>query len=153
MHRLVRQSILLVVLLAAACASAQPPLRDDPWMIVTNPQDCLITWTPTTKQVLAARDAARLALRRVAKRNRDRRATDARDILQRWHGYRLQACGLTENHRRIIYLNFITPESPADAQWKRNELVDVSDGGFYFWQAKYDPATGMIISWQANGLG
>jgi hypothetical protein len=122
-------------------------------MIVTNPPDRSITWTPTTKQVLAARDAARLALRRVAKRNRNRQATDARDILQRWDGYRVQACGLTENHRRIIYLNFITPDSPSDTQWKRNELLDVSDGGFYFWQAKYDPATDVIVSWQANGLG
>ena len=153
MHRLVRQSTLLIAVLSAACASAQSPLRDDPWIIVTNPQDRLITWTPTTKQVLAARGAARAALRRTAKRSRDGQAGDAREILQRWHSYRVQACGLTEKQRRIIYLNFVTPDSPLDTEWKRNEMLDVKDGGFYFWQAKYDPSTGTIISWQANGLG
>jgi len=151
MHRVVRHVIAVFALLAAAHASAQP-LREDPWIIVTDPQDRLITWIPTTKQVLAAQQAARDTLRRVAKQTHHRQARDARDILEHWHGYRLQACGLTQDHRRIIYLNFITPDSSSDTDWKHNALLEVSDGGFYFWQAKYDPTTGKIISWQANGL-
>jgi hypothetical protein len=152
MHRVLAQIIVLSAVVFVTAGSAQP-LRDDPWIIVTDPQDRSITWTPTTQQVLAARDAARQTLRRVAKRRGDRQARDARDILQHWEGYRLQACGLTQSRRRIIYLNFITPDSPSDTQWKRNELLDVSDGGFFFWQAKYDPATSAIIHWLANGLG
>jgi hypothetical protein len=152
MHRVLRQIIVLFAALAVVYASGQP-LGDDPWIVVTNPQDRLITWTPTTRDVLAARDGAQVTLRRTAKRGRDREAREARDILQHWHGYCLQACGVTENHRRIIYLNFVTPDSLSDTQWKRNELLNVKDGDFYFWQAKYDRARGAIISWQANGPG
>jgi hypothetical protein len=151
MHHVFRLIIGLFALLAAAHASAQP-LRDDSWIIVTDPQDRLITWTATVNQVLAAQEAVRETLRRTAKQSRHRQARDARDILEHWHGYRLQACGLTQDHRRIVYLNFITPDSSSDTEWKRNALLEVSDGGFYFWQAKYDPATGKIISWQANGV-
>jgi hypothetical protein len=107
-----------------------------------------------TQQVLAARAAAHDALRHDSRRQaKDHgwRARDARNILKHWDGYRLQACGVTKDHRRIIYLSFITPDSVSDTEWKRNALLGMSDGGFYFWQAKYDPATGKVISWQANG--
>jgi hypothetical protein len=151
-------SSLIVVLCAVLCgpyASAQ--VVGDSWMIVTNPQDRSITWTPTKRQVLVARAAARDTLQKLTKYQIkptvDWELGYARDILRKWQGYRLQVCGFTHDHRRIIYLNFVTPQSSADDEWKRNELLEVSDGDSLYWQAKYDPAKNKIVWWMPNGPG
>jgi hypothetical protein len=73
-------------------------------------------------------------------------------VLNHWAGYRLQAYGITQNHKRIIRLSFLTPRTPDDARWRQNELFLVSDGGAAYWQADYDPISHSILWWQANGV-
>ncbi len=149
---------LIIALCAVLCSpGASAQTVGDTWIIVTNPQDSSITWTPTKRQVLVARAAARDTLQKLSQ-HRTKPTVYwelgyARDILRKWQGYRLQACGLTQDHRRIIYLNFLTPDSPSDGQWKRNELLEVSDGDSNYWQAKYDPGKKTIVWWMSNGPG
>ena len=155
MLRVFRLTIAVCAVLCSPGASAQ--IVGGTWITVTDSQDPSITWTPTTQQVLVARAAARDTLTKLAE-HRTKPTVDwelgyARDILRKWQGYRLQACGLTQEHRRIIYLNFVTPNSASDHRWKRNALLEVSDGDSNYWRAKYDPAKHAIISWMPNGPG
>ena len=143
----------LSIVLTTAAAAAAPQAGHD-WIIVTDPTDREITWTPTAEQVLAGREAARAAVQHAAQDSRlanrpGGRRDVARKILAQWRQYRLQACGLTDHRRRVVYLSFVTPG--AYIQWKRNEMVSISDGWFYYWQAWYDPVSKRIIEWQANG--
>ena len=108
--------------------------------------------------MLAARKAARLYLQQLARapavtpRARSE-AGEAKKILARWRSYRLQAFGITEERRRVIYLNFVTPVADTRRSWSDNEIYNVSDGGTQFWQAVFDPRVGKILWHQANGLG
>lgn len=122
-----------------------------PWMSAVGSN-----WTPSPRQVFAARDEARRQIIRDAQSlrpaGRDKwRLADARDILKNWRSYRMQSYGHTENHKQLIRLNFVTPDQPDDGRWRR-ELYVVADGGSAYWQADYDPSTGRILWWQANGV-
>ena len=113
-------------------------------------------WVPSAQQVLAARDAARNQIARDLKALRpvgldEYRLRDAKDILRDWNLYRLQAWGYTKHHKKLIRLSFLSPDVLRDTDW-RHQLVVVSDGGSAYWQADYDPATGKILWWQANGV-
>ncbi len=80
------------------------------------------------------------------------RLEEVRYVLNHWAGYRLQAYGITQDHKRIIRLSFLTPHAPDDGRWRQNEPFLVCDGWAAYWQADYDPASGVILRWQTNGV-
>jgi len=142
-----------------AIPSSTPPAAGDTWVILSPgaPGVYRGTWTPTPQQVLAARDAARHRLQADINTLRPPgegkwRLFCARRILSSWQLYRLQAYGAANEHGRVIRLNFITPGTPDNGRWRQNEMALVCDGGPAFWQADYDPASGAIVWWQANGV-
>jgi hypothetical protein len=110
------------------------------------------------EQALAARDAAR---RQVALDSHLRLAhTDRRwwlgldyaaDILREWQTYRMQAYGVTVHGKHLVHLCFLTPEHQDDGSW-RHDLLIISDGGYGFWDAEYDPSSGKILWWQTHAV-
>ena len=163
MYLCIRRLVVVCVLALQSCTelpSATPPAAGDTWVILSPsaPDVPPGAWRPTPEQVLAARDAARRRIKADLKTLRPVGAMgewglfSARAILRSWQSYRLQAYGTTHGHKRVIRLNFITPRTTDDGGWRENALMLVCDGGPSYWQADYDPATGTILWWQANGV-
>ena len=65
------------------------------------------------------------------------------------HSYRVQFVGMTKNGKKIIYCNFF-PIDENIHYWKK-ELVQVDDGGFWFWQVEFSPNENKIVWFQSNG--
>jgi len=161
MHLRVACSIgvcLLVLLGGAEISAKTPPASGDTWVILSPGAPSVRgTWTPFADQVLEGRAAARRHLESLAKTMRPVgdakwRLEEVRYVLNHWAGYRLQAYGITQNHKRIIRLSFLIPHTPDDTRWRQNELFLICDGWAAYWHADYDPATGVILSWQTNGV-
>lgn len=159
MHFHLRCLILVAGVAIDAYASGSSPERDTWTILSPKARDMSAmgaNWTPSAQQVVAARDAAKATVALAAKTvppvgSDEWRLRDARDITHHWKSYRLQAWGYTKHQKKLIRLNFFSIDALRDTNW-RQELVVVSDGGSAFWQADYDPATGKILWWQANGV-
>ena len=161
MHPLIRCLPGLCALIFSACAAMPPqapPASGDTWVILS-PGAASVrgTWTPSAEQVLAGRAAARHRLENVADTMRPVgdakwRLEEVRYVLSHWAGYRLQAYGITQNHKQLIRLSFLTPHTPDDGRWRQNALYLVCDGWAAYWHADYDPVTGVILWWQTNGV-
>src|SRR5689334_1655836 len=110
MHNPARCLIAAAVLTIQACADTSfeakdtwttlPPTTGDMSVIGAN-------WLPSAEQVVAAREAARQRIAQDAKAlppvgREEWRLRDARDILQHWNSYRLQAWGYTKHHKKLI---------------------------------------------------
>jgi len=79
------------------------------------------------------------------------------EILKHRKQYRVQFLGLYRDGRKVIHCNFFPirfPEEKQDdaAYWKR-EIVEVMDGGFWYWRIDYDPQTGRSSNFLVNGYG
>lgn len=76
-------------------------------------------------------------------------------ILPRLDDYRLQFIGVIDasGTRRILVRAFAGPafDSGFDFENWRDELAIVSDGGFWYWYAVYDPATRRLVRFSSNG--
>ena len=137
---------------------ASPPVSGNDWVILSPGAPAVNgTWTPSAEQVLAGRAAAKRHLERLASNIRPVgdgkwRLEEVHHILTQWGTYKLQAYGATENNKKVVRLSFLTTFPPDDGRWRTNELYLVCDGGAAFWQADFDPVTGIIVSWQANGV-
>jgi hypothetical protein len=147
--------------LLQACAQIPSTVNDaDTWAILSPKAKVVAivggSWTPSAEQVFAARETARQriiadAQTRGATGNDKWRVDNAHEILKNWPSYRLQAYGHTDHHKQLIRLSFITLDKDDDGGW-RSDLYVVSDGGAAYWQADYDPSSGKIIWWEANGV-
>jgi hypothetical protein len=159
MHYPTRCLVAAAALTIQACVDTSFEAKDTWTILSPTTRDMSVigaNWLPSAEQVLAAREAARQRIAQDAKalppvgRN-EWRLRDARDILQHWNSYRLQAWGYTKHHKKLIRLSFLTMDQMRDTDW-RHELVVLSDGGSAFWQADYDPASGKILWWEANAV-
>ena len=85
-------------------------------------------------------------------------AGEIRNVLAQLPHYRRQYVGLLDpDGKKTILLNaFPGAHWPLgqsfdfESRW-REELVDVSDGGFWFWLAEFDPASGSLLRFDAHG--
>jgi hypothetical protein len=72
-------------------------------------------------------------------------------ILQHGREYRVQFVGQYRKGRKIILCNFFQRrEEDPFPYWKR-QLIEVRDGGFWFWQVEYDPQQGRCSNFASNG--
>jgi hypothetical protein len=158
MHFHLRCLLITATLAIEACAIGSSSAGDTWTILSPAARDMSVigaSWLPTPQQVSAAREAAKQRILHDAHALRpvgldEWRLRDAREIVQRWNTYRLQAWGYTKHHKKLIHLSFLTLDQ-MHVDW-RHELVVVSDGGSAFWQAEYDPTSGKILWWQANGV-
>jgi hypothetical protein len=76
-------------------------------------------------------------------------------ILERLDDYRLQYVGVVAEGgtRRILVRGFAGPafEDGFEFENWREELAIVSDGGFWYWYAVYDPDTQRLVHFRSNG--
>ena len=69
--------------------------------------------------------------------------------------YRVQVVGQYRKGKRIILCNFFPIQFPEEKQdgfyyWKK-QLVEVMDGGFWFWRIEYDPQSDSCGNFSSNG--
>jgi hypothetical protein len=77
------------------------------------------------------------------------------EILKERRGYRVQFIGIYRKGRKIVYCNFFPARSPEEKtepypELKR-QLVEVMDGGAWFWHVDYDPARNRCSNFLPNG--
>jgi hypothetical protein len=69
--------------------------------------------------------------------------------------YRVQFVGQYRKGKRVILCNFFPVQFPEEKQdgfsyWKQ-QLVEVMDGGFWFWRVEYDPQSDSCSEFSSNG--
>ena len=73
--------------------------------------------------------------------------------------YACQVVGYEKDGRKMIHLNFFpkneitTREPGTNEPYWHFRYVQVMDGGAWFWQIEYDPATKTFSDFRANGMG
>ena len=111
------------------------------------------TWTPSCEQLKSALTATHTFLKDPTGVS-DRDKQEIQKILQNTKGYRVQAWGVVQDGKRRIHLNFF-PAPPASGEdhhsyWTKKQVM-VCDGGFYYWEAEIDLATGQVVVFRSNG--
>jgi hypothetical protein len=110
-------------------------------------------WTPSATETQKALVAIQLFLERPTSGDR-RSMGEIRQILGNATHYRVQFMGVVRRKRKVIWCNFFPAprhgEKDEFEYWKRT-VVRVSDGGYWYWQIVYDPATGKCQEFCANG--
>lgn len=71
-------------------------------------------------------------------------------IRKRFSEYWVQFEGKTENGKRMIHCNFFINSEGMHLNWKKT-LVEVDDGGYYFWSIDFDVQTKTCINFGSNG--
>jgi hypothetical protein len=110
-------------------------------------------WVPSVEQTENAVAAIDSFLKKQL-RHQGYKACEIRKILAYARNYRVQFVGRVLNKRNVIWCNFFPADSgnPQDEfKYWRKTAVEVFDGGFWFWQIKYDPATGKCSNFISNG--
>lgn len=81
--------------------------------------------------------------------------TEIEQIIERVGDYRLQFVGVIDADRthRILVRAFAGPAFEGGIAFEnwREQLAIVSDGGFWYWYAVYDPATARFVHLRSNG--
>ncbi|MBN1997142.1 hypothetical protein JW935_06290 [candidate division KSB1 bacterium] len=75
----------------------------------------------------------------------------AKNILREIDQYRVQFDGIIRNGQKIIFCNFFYKDDDWDIDWQET-LVEVLDGGYWYWQIEYDVETGKCINFTVNGV-
>jgi len=111
------------------------------------------SWTPSSEQLKYALAATQTFLKTPTGVS-DRDKQEIQKILQNTKGYRVQAWGVIQDGKRRIHLNFF-PAPPTSGEdhhsyWTKQQVM-VCDGGFYYWEAEIDLASGQVVIFRANG--
>ncbi|MBU1693738.1 MAG: hypothetical protein KJ726_09005 [Verrucomicrobia bacterium] len=110
-------------------------------------------WTPSPEETGRALQAAQAFLQNPEGRNAWTQK-QVGDILAHGSVYRVQFIGLDEEGRRIIRCNFFPAGREGEPErfpdWKE-QVVEVLDGGFWFWQIDYDVESGACRNLSVNG--
>lgn len=142
----------LITLLLLTCTVSASPTLEIP------PQNRVILrsgkWTPSQAQVNAAYKSIQKFLKRPVVPE-PYFVEQIAEILKHRKQYRVQFVGIYRHGRRVIFCNFFPIRFPEEKQddapyWKR-ELVEVMDGGFWYWRLDYDPETDRSSNFTVNG--
>jgi hypothetical protein len=112
-------------------------------------------WTPTLEETQKALIAIQLFLERPTSGNQWSK-DERKNILNNSKKYRVQFVGLLREKRRVLWCNFFPARRGVEKDefdyWKHTK-VEVDDGGYWFWQIDYDPASGECRRLMVNGIG
>jgi len=110
------------------------------------------SWTPTADQAQKALASIQSFLAKPATTN-EYRLREIKKILANSRNYRVQFIGIIRDGRKIIWCNFFPAAGEGKDEFRdwRKERVVVDDGGFYYWQIEYDPATDKCSRFYPNG--
>jgi hypothetical protein len=79
------------------------------------------------------------------------------EILKERKGYRAQFIGIYRKGRKIVYCNFFPARSLEEKTepypYLKRQLVEVMDGGAWFWHVDYDPVRNRCSNFIPNGYG
>ncbi len=112
-------------------------------------------WQPNEEQVKIAMEEIKKFLRNI-ENNSDNGyfIVSAEKILNEFPQYRVQFQGNIKNGKKVIYCNFFHIQESGneyyDSRWQEN-LIEVFDGGYWYWQIEYDIETGKCINFSVNG--
>jgi hypothetical protein len=109
------------------------------------------SWQPTNDQVVEAEKAIhrfleaakrdiRIAFPNGSKRELSWNAPQIANILKQYDRYQIQFVGITVHGQREIFCNYFI-RSPSDSSDPARAFVMVFDGGSFYWQIIYVPAT------------
>jgi hypothetical protein len=146
-----RAAFIVLAFLASTAFAAPLDVPADRRVILTSGK-----WTPSPAEADAAyRCVQRFVAHPAIKEKYDVRQIDM--IRQHAREYRVQFVGQYRKGKKVIFCNFFPIRSPEEKQdgfdyWKR-QLVEVSDGGFWFWQIEYDPQALSCDEFSSNGYG
>lgn len=111
-------------------------------------------WTPSAAETQKALVAIQFFLERPASGNR-RSIGEIKQILGNAKNYRVQFVGVVREQRKLIWCNFfpvpLLGEKDDEFENWKSAVVEVMDGGYWFWQIAYDPITGKCRDFWANG--
>jgi len=111
-------------------------------------------WTPSQSQTDAAyRSVQRFLQKPVV--SESYYLQQIAEILKHRKQYRVQFIGRYHKGRKIILCSFFPIRFPEDKrdetpEW-RQQLIEVMDGGFWYWRVEYDPQTDQCGDFDVNG--
>jgi hypothetical protein len=112
-------------------------------------------WAPTVEATQRALKAIQSFLERPTSGDQ-RSREEIKYTLENTRRYRVQFVGLIRQKRTVVWCNFFpapgTGEIDEFKDWK-HRVVNVSDGGYWYWQIDYDLITGRCLHFWANGIG
>jgi hypothetical protein len=113
-------------------------------------------WTPSQTQAEAAYESIQKFLQRPIV-PQPYYVGQIAEILKHRKQYRVQFIGIYRHGRKVIFCNFFPIRLPEEKQdetpyWRR-EIVDVMDGGFWYWRLDYDPQIDRSSNFTVNGYG
>jgi hypothetical protein len=111
-------------------------------------------WTPSSAEADAAFRCAQHFLAQPAVKEKYELSQIAL-IREHTREYRVQFVGQHRNGKKIILCNFFPAQFPEQKQdpfsYWRQQLVEVMDGGFWFWRIEYDPQSDSCSAFSSNG--
>ena len=74
---------------------------------------------------------------------------DCREIIKQWNQYDVQLESIRLEDKERIFFNFLTGIT---GDWLETDIIEVDDGGNYFWQIYYDVKEKEFFNLGINGL-
>jgi hypothetical protein len=147
------RALLALPLFIASTVWAKPTLEIPPQnRVILKSGD----WIPSQAQVDAAYKSAQTFLQKPIVPE-PYYVGQVAEILKHRKEYRVQFIGIHRNGRKVVHCNFFpirfTGEKQDDAAYWKREIVEVMDGGFWYWRLNYDPQTGRSNNFLVNGYG
>lgn len=110
------------------------------------------SWTPTADQTQKALVSVQSFLSKPATTNAYQLG-EIKKILANGKNYRVQFVGMIRDGRKVIWCNFFPAANVGKDEfqdWQKARIM-VDDGGYYYWEIEYDPATDKCSSFSSNG--
>ena len=144
-----RAASIVLVFLASTAFAAPLDVPAQRRVILTSGK-----WTPSPAEA----DAAYRCAQRFVAHPRVKEKYDLRQIViigQHAREYRVQFVGQYRKGKKVVLCNFFPIRFPEEKQdgfdYWRQQLVEVSDGGFWFWRIDYDPQSQSCDEFSSNG--
>lgn len=74
---------------------------------------------------------------------------DCREIIKQWNQYDVQLESIRLEDKERVFFNFLTGIT---GDWLETDIIEVNDGGNYFWQIYYDVKEKEFFNLGINGL-
>jgi hypothetical protein len=110
-------------------------------------------WTPSEKESQKALTAVQAYLEKPTASTNTWVPGEIKKILAHAKDYRVQFSGVLLDGKKWIRCNFFPAQETAEDPfgYRKQQEVNVLDGGFWFWHIYYDPSTGKCTKFMPNG--